>query len=73
MSLARFLTELTLIIDYERPRKKKIKMCPFEMQITLRKVTKIATAFVKFRELRPCSSEPHLTPFARSAHSSRGK
>lgn len=72
LSLARFLKELTLIIDYERLREKKWNMCPFEMQITRRKVIKIATAFVKFRELRPCSSEPHRTPCARSVDSMEG-
>lgn len=38
-------------------------MCLFEIQITWRKVIRIATAFVKFRKLIPCSSEPHLIPF----------
>lgn len=47
-------------------------VCPFEMQITLRKEIKIATAFVKIRGLSPCSSEPHLSPFAHSSHSNRG-
>lgn len=33
-------------------------VCPFEMQITLRKVIKIATAFVKIRRLSPCPLSP---------------
>lgn len=44
-------------------------MCPFEMQRTLRKVIKMATAFVKSGKLRPCSPGPHLTPFVHSTHS----